>query len=141
MDAQRYRALSPSSRRALGYAHAAALLRSRGPDADVAAEDLLVGLLLAHPDRDGEARVVLTHFGLTGRDVLPRGYPPLTGEDLRSRTRLVRPQAAPPLSPAVERSLLSLPDKEVHLLLESAAPTRQQARLAPRWAPESQGPS
>lgn len=115
MDARHYKAISPSSRRALGYAHAAALLRSRGADAHVEAEDLLVGLLIAHPDRDGEARVVLTHFGLTGRDLLPRDYPSLTVDDLRSRTRLVPPEDAPPLSPQVERILTSLPESGAHL--------------------------
>src|SRR5689334_4486636 len=115
MDTRRYRALSPSSRRALGYAHAAALLRDRGPDAFVEAEDLLVGLLLAHPDRDGEARVVLSHFGLTGRDVLPGDYPPLTAEDIRSRARTVATDSPPPLSPDVDRRLLSLPENGVHM--------------------------
>jgi hypothetical protein len=66
-------ALSPSSRRALGFALAAA--RQREPDSAVEPDDLLVGLLLAHPDEAGEARVLLAHFGLTGRDVLAPDYP------------------------------------------------------------------
>jgi hypothetical protein len=147
MDARQYKAISPSSRRALGYAHAAALLRRRAPDAFVEAEDLLVGLLLAHPDRDGEARVLLTHFGLTGRDLLPRDYPPLTVDDLRSRTRLVPPDDPPPLSPQVERILTSLPERAAHLrhllgaLLKPGARSVLHIALRERLATAGSDPS
>lgn len=87
--------ISPSSATALRWAAAAAAHR-RGisphkPDMTIDAGDLLVGILLAHPDADGEGRVLLSHFGLTARDVLPPGYPTLSAEDLGRRARQVGP--------------------------------------------------
>jgi hypothetical protein len=113
--ASQYRALSPSSRRALGFAHAAARHRARDAAPLVEPADVLVGLLLSHPDREGEARVLLSHFGLTARDVLPPDYPAVTAEDLRHRTAGIAIDAPPPLSPDVERAVESVKQKEVHL--------------------------
>jgi hypothetical protein len=112
--AEQYRALSPSSRKALAFAEAAAR-HSAGPDAAVEPADLLVGLLLSHPGAEGEARVLLTHFGLTARDVLPPDYPPVTAEDLRRHTAGIRLDVPPPLSPDAERAVLSLSTGEGHL--------------------------
>jgi KAP family P-loop domain len=108
-----YTALSESARRALGFAHAAALQRE--PDSVVEPDDLLVGLLLAHPDEAGEARVLLAHFGLTGRDVLSPDYPPLDAHDLRRHTAGISPDDEPPLAPETERALQSLGGTEVQL--------------------------
>jgi hypothetical protein len=63
-------------------------------------EDLLVGVLPAHPSEHGEARVLLEHFGLTARDVLPEGYPKVPVADLRQRAAEVDPEAEPQLGPA-----------------------------------------
>jgi hypothetical protein len=95
--------LSPSSQRAVHVARASALVRghagrdmrsravSIGSPASVeggipvTAGDLMVGVTLTHPDENGEARVLLEHFGLTARDVLPEDYPRLTFEELARR--------------------------------------------------------
>lgn len=92
--------LSPSSLNALRWAQAAAAHRTAGvadPSVVIGSDDLLVGVLLAHPGEDGEARVLLGHFGLTGRDVLPESYPKLAATDLRHRAAEVNPSADPPL--------------------------------------------
>jgi hypothetical protein len=115
VEADQYGALSPSSRRALGYAVAAARHRTGDPDALVEPDDLLVGLLLSHPDEAGEARVVLSHFGLTARDVLAPDYPPLGADELRRQAARVSLDGPPPLSPEAERALPSANVDEVHL--------------------------
>jgi hypothetical protein len=115
VEAAQYRALSPSSRRALGFAEAAARHRSAGPDASVEPADLLVGLLLAHAGDDGEVRVLLSHFGLTVRDVLPADYPPITPDDLRRHTVGIGLDTPPPVSPEVESVVLSVGMRDPHL--------------------------
>lgn len=72
--------VSSSTQTALRWAAALAADNSRPDRVDGA--DLLVGALLAHPDRDGEVRQLLEHFGLTGRDLLPDDYPLLSKEVL-----------------------------------------------------------
>ena len=52
--------------------------------APVEPEDLLVGLLLAHPDKDGEAWALLDHFGLTAPRP-PSNYPTINVDDLAVR--------------------------------------------------------
>ena len=107
--------LSPSSRRAVQWARAAAAHRqasasgatnppspappSSPTPALVDPEDLLVGVLLAHPDERGEGRVLLAHFGLTARDVLSETYPRLPVAELRQRAAEVQPDLDPPLGP------------------------------------------
>jgi len=141
--ADRYGAFSPSSQRALGFAHAAARHRARDGSAPVEPADLLVGLLLSHPDDKGEARVLLTHFGLTGRDVLPADYPPVSADDLRGRTAGIRIDMPPPLSPEVERALLSVSAGDVHLrhllgaLLHGSPSSEFNRRLEERLAAAS----
>ncbi|NKX53330.1 P-loop NTPase fold protein [Arthrobacter mobilis] len=75
---------SPSSAKAVRWAGAAAVHRNLGTasGAQIEPADLLLGVLLAHPDEFGEAQVLLQHFGLTARDVLPAGYPVPTAADL-----------------------------------------------------------
>lgn len=68
-------------------------------DVFVEPDDLLVGILLAHPDERGEARVLLEHFGLTALDVLPESYPNLPVADLRQRAGGVNPDTDPQLGP------------------------------------------
>ncbi|BCJ46958.1 hypothetical protein GCM10010168_35220 [Actinoplanes ianthinogenes] len=102
---------SASTQRALRWAGAAAACRESGPiGPDGPAMnpfDLLVGLLLAHPDAAGEAFVVLDHFGLTARDVLPPNYPALAPDQLQHQAaKLVGP---PHLSPSVELVVGRLP--------------------------------
>lgn len=113
--------LSPSTQKALDWAAAAALLRSGGPATDVTVDpaDVLVGVLLSHPDEDGEGPVLLTHFGLTGRDVLPPTYPGIQVTSLRTWAAELGPDTRPQLSSEAEmlltdaRSLAS--DGQVHL--------------------------
>src|SRR3954468_7664002 len=87
--------LSESVQKAVRWAMAAATLRtgiSPGPNGlPVEASDLLVGVLLAHPDARGEGRVLLSHFGLTARDVLPPDYPTVTPEQLQRAAHGISP--------------------------------------------------
>jgi hypothetical protein len=92
--------LSTSTLNALRWAGAAAAHRTAAgalPDVLVEPDDLLVGILLAHPGEQGEARVLLEHFGLTARDVLPETYPKLPVADLRQRAADVNPDTEPQL--------------------------------------------
>src|SRR5262245_66289584 len=96
--------LSYSSPRALRWAYAATAHRVGMPsDSTPLAEpeDLLVGVLLAHPDKDGEGRVFLEHFGLTARDVLPASYPSISADDLARWARSVAGVREPPVSTSV----------------------------------------
>jgi hypothetical protein len=110
-----YRSLSQSSRRALGFAAAAAGHREGKADAEVGPADLLVGLLLSHAVEDGEARVLLTHFGLTARDVLPLDYPAISADELRRRSAGLSIDAAPRMEQDVEAALQWSRGKEVSL--------------------------
>jgi hypothetical protein len=71
-------AYSQSVQLALDWASAVARVRQRTPPTGTAPEvdpsDLFIGALLSHPDQDGELRVLLTHFGLTARDVVGERY-------------------------------------------------------------------
>lgn len=64
---------SPSVDRALLWASGCAAVR--GGDGTVTSDELFLGLLLAHPDAQGEVWQFLDHFGLTARDLLPDDYP------------------------------------------------------------------
>ena len=110
---------SPSAVRAVRLAELASAHRrsSRSPELSVEPPDVLVGVLLAHPDVDGELRVLLTHFGLTARDVLPQDYPQLSEADLRAAAAMV-PASTPPLSEEsvrVAELARSSARKDVHL--------------------------
>jgi hypothetical protein len=95
------RGLSRSADLALRWAMAAAAHREGIPPSPegpaVEAADLFVGVLLAHPDRDGEGRVLLEHFSLTARDVLPPDYPAVSAEDLQRWARDVSRSSTPVL--------------------------------------------
>jgi hypothetical protein len=104
--------------------------------------DLLVGVLLADPGRDGVGRVLLHHFALTARDVLPEGYPKMSAQDLR-RSAGVDPDAAHPMDAAAESVLAeaaSLAGEQVDLrhllgaLVNDEAPLRWRGSLAGRGA-------
>ena len=112
--------LSPSTELAIDWAGAAARHRAAEhaggagagapnttTDPTIAPADLLVGTLLAHPDEDGEGRVLLHHFGLTARDVLPPGYPKLSIQDLRRAAAGVDPGDTHPLDEDAESVLAS----------------------------------
>jgi hypothetical protein len=78
--------VSPSVQAAFDWSVAVARVRSAtpkdDPDPQPSPEDLLVGTMLAHPDEDGEVRVLLTHFDLTLRDVVGDTYARLTPANL-----------------------------------------------------------
>jgi hypothetical protein len=78
---------SPSVQQALAWAEACAALR--GEAQAVNSADLFLGILLAHPDERGEMRVLLTHFGLTARDLLPDDYPAITNASLAQAAKTV----------------------------------------------------
>jgi hypothetical protein len=147
--------LSPSTELAIDWAWAAARHRATphaaggtgAPDGTteptIGPADLLVGTLLAHPDEDGEGRVLLHHFGLTARDVLPTGYPKLPIHDLRREARGVDPGDPHPLDEEAESvlaSAASLAGGRVSLpyllaaLLALEVPLRWRTSLAARGA-------
>jgi hypothetical protein len=125
---------SPSVERALGWAQACAALR--GDDVRVVTEtDLFLGLLLAHPDNRGEVRVLLAHFGLTARDLLPGDYPAVTIESLREAAKTVTSPSPDDWAPQVADILamagsLSVGNAQVaHVmsaLLSGSTPFRQR---------------
>ena len=148
--------LSPSTELAIDWAWAAARHRavphpggaSTGAtngttEPTIGPADLLVGTLLAHPDEDGEGRVLLHHFGLTARDVLPTGYPKLPIQDLRREAGGVHPGDPHPLDEETESvlaSAASLAGGRVSLpyllgaLLALDVPLRWRTSLAARGA-------
>jgi hypothetical protein len=90
--------LSDSSRQALRWARA--LARWRGTNANdgelVGDADLLLGILLTHPGRS-PAQVLFEHFGLTARQMLPKGYPAVDVKGLTEVAARV-PDEAPPVA-------------------------------------------
>jgi len=79
---------SPSVNKALLWASGtAAIDRNRR---EITSDDLFVGLLLTHPDPQGEVWQFLGHFGLTARDVLPDDRPVLDRNALRSAAAAAR---------------------------------------------------
>ena len=148
---------SSSTELALNWAWAAARHRrasgtggagTNGPNQSeptIGPADLLVGTLLSHPDKDGEARVLLHHFALTARDVLPVGYPKLPIQDLRREAASVDPRHSHPLDGEAESVLASAASlagggMRVHLryllgaLLAVEASLRWRTSLAARGA-------
>ena len=93
--------LSTSSRRALLWAGALARYRAeqRGEDPSSSAADafdLLVGMLLEHPD-DAEPKLLLEHFHLVPGQVLPADYPRPLPEAIERHMRMLAPDQPPPL--------------------------------------------
>jgi hypothetical protein len=91
--------------RALAWAEACAALRGEGQAVNSA--DLFLGILLAHPDGRGEMRVLLTHFGLTARDLLPDDYPVITNDSLAKAAKTVTGSTQGTLDPEVNDVLLT----------------------------------
>ena len=126
---------SPASRRALGFAAAAAGCRGSDLPVAVDAADLLIGLLLGNPDPENEASVLLTHLGLTARDVLPPAYPQLTAEDLRRQLRTANANLQPSLSAPIQQALQVTPPRELEPrdvlagLLRIASPTEPEGSM------------
>lgn len=92
---------SPSVQRALDWAQVVARVRERVPPGltsppSIEPGDILIGALLAHPDRDSEASVLLEHFGLTARDVLGVEYAGVTPTALAAAAPDVAPGSQPP---------------------------------------------
>lgn len=103
---RQYTELSPSGRRALGYALASAMRRHADPaSASVEPDDMLVGVLLAHPDAAGEGRVLLAHFGVGLRELLPKPFHDLTASELEHQAVHVSLELPPPLGPSAESVL------------------------------------
>jgi hypothetical protein len=147
--------LSPSTQLAIDWAWVAARHRAiphagggtggpnRTTEPKIGPADLLVGTLLAHPDEDGECRVLLHHFGLTARDVLPASYPKLPIQDLRREAQGINPGDPHPLDEEAESvltSAASLAGGRVSLpyllaaLLAVDVPLRWRTSLAARGA-------
>src|SRR4051812_15502360 len=79
---------SESVRQALLWASAISSID--GTDQPVTANELFLGLLLAHPDDKGEVWQFPDHFGLTARDVLPDDYPVIDRAVLEQAARAAR---------------------------------------------------
>src|SRR5690349_18451826 len=85
--------VSESVNRAMRWAEASVALRGGSPV--ITEVDMVLGALLAHPDPDGELRRLISHFGLTARDVLPDDYPDVTPERLRRAAASVGASPSP----------------------------------------------
>jgi len=102
--------LSTSSRRALLWAGALARYRAEqqggDPSSPAAADtfDLLIGMLLEHPD-DAEPKVLLDHFHLVPGQVLPADYPRPLPEAIERHMRVLPPEAPPPLQSDAEMTV------------------------------------
>lgn len=98
--------LSEAAVQAVRWAAAAAACRQGiqpGPSGPpVEATDLLVGILLADPRPVGGAWLLLSHFGLTARDVLPPDYPAISARELQRYARDVDALALPPVGPSAQ---------------------------------------
>ncbi|HEY3981475.1 MAG TPA: hypothetical protein VGM79_29765, partial [Streptosporangiaceae bacterium] len=85
---------------AFRWAGVAARIRERTPhgqgDPLSNGADLFLGALLAHADGDGEVNVILTHFGLTARNVVGDAYPSITPGSLQAAAEQARPGAGQP---------------------------------------------
>src|SRR5690348_8037578 len=85
---------------AFRWAGIAARIRERTPpgetDPIINGVDLFLGTLLAHADEDGELNVILTHFGITARDVVGDAYPAITPYSLKAVAEQALPTAVQP---------------------------------------------
>jgi hypothetical protein len=85
---------------AFRWAGIAARIRQRTPpgetDPIINGVDLFLGTLLAHADEDGELNVILTHFGITARDVVGDAYPAITPYSLKAVAEQALPTAVQP---------------------------------------------
>ncbi|MFC9919556.1 P-loop NTPase fold protein [Agromyces binzhouensis] len=108
---------SPSVSRALQWAGGLATLGGR--DGTISPDDLFLGLLLAHPDDEGEVWCFLAHFDLTARDLLPDDYPAIDHKALQVAA------AAAPSTPDPERW-----NVEISSVLAEAGTRTGSARVA-----------
>jgi hypothetical protein len=131
---------SPSVNRALQWAEACGSLNG---SAQVSDTEVFLGVLLAHPDQNGEMRTLLSHFGLTGRDLLPDGYPAITVDTLRRAAATVSQVSADRWDDDVEvivrkaGSLSGGAPQLAHLmgaLLEHPTPWRRRLETALSWS-------
>ena len=85
---------------AFRWAGVAARIRERTPPGEsdplINGVDLFLGTLLTHADEDGELNVILTHFGITARDVVGDAYPAITPDSLQAVAGQSLPTAAQP---------------------------------------------
>ena len=99
-SAQTSSTYSESVMAALGWAGIAARIRERTPPGEsdplINGVDLFLGGLLAHADEDGELSVLLTHFGVTARDVLGDAYPAITPDSLQAAAQQALPTVTQP---------------------------------------------
>lgn len=99
--------LSRSSKEALRWAAALAALRVAGATTTpqpINADDLLVGLVLSHP-QDGEAGVLLDHFGFGLRPALDPGYPDINLDRLAVVAERLSGDGPPELEADAEAAL------------------------------------
>ncbi len=105
-------AYSPSTQTALRFAWAAAAVRlghaSPSSSTPVGLDDLLVGVLLAHPGTS-EPQVCFQHFGLVAGQVLDDRYPRLTADSLNRRLDELKSPEMPAISPEAQ-GVLSVAD-------------------------------
>jgi len=91
---------SSSVMAAFRWAGIAARIRERTPPGEsdplINGVDLFLGALLAHADEDGELNVILTHFGVTARDVVGDAYPAITPDSLQAAAEQALPTAVQP---------------------------------------------
>ena len=91
---------SDSVMAAFRWAGIAARIRERTPPGEddplINGVDLFLGTLLVHADKDGELNVILTHFGVTARDVVGDTYPAITPDSLRAVAEQALPTTAQP---------------------------------------------
>ena len=69
--------------------------------------DLFLGALLAHADENGEVSVILTHFGITARDVVGDAYPAITPESLQAAAEQAVPFTGQPEANTLLSSVIS----------------------------------
>ena len=85
---------------AFRWAGIAARIRERTPPGEsdplINGVDLFLGTMLADADEDGELNVILTHFGVTARDVAGDAYPAITPDSLQAAAEQALPIAVQP---------------------------------------------
>ena len=107
MDNGRWSEFSPSMQNALRFARAAAGLRpAPSLPSEVQEADLLVGMILSHPD-SSDPQVFFSNYGLVAGQALPEDYPLVTADNLNQQLSQVDQDELPALSDELE-SILDL---------------------------------
>ncbi|MBN3496383.1 P-loop NTPase fold protein [Arthrobacter pascens] len=126
---------SPSVQKALEWATGCAV--QRGGEPTVTANELFVGLLLAHPDSKGEVWQFLDYFGLTARDLLPDDYPIIDSKVLHEAANVARAPEPDDLDAEVTSILYAADSRAggmpqvLHVLGELLSLDQWQERLQP----------